>query len=276
MTRKFYKMHGIGNDYIYFDCFEKELENPEACARVLSDRRRSIGGDGIILVLPSKIADAKMRIFNADGSEGKMCGNGIRCVGKFLREIKGIQKNVLSVETLSGVKTLYFTDDSTSVTVDMGAPVFRPSEIPTLLKGEKIIDYPLVVDGTQYNITCLSMGNPHCVVFCDDVASLDLNALGPSFEKNPVFPDGVNTEFVQMISERELKMRVFERGSGETFACGTGACAAVVAAVERGFCLKNTPVAVHLRGGTLTIKDTNETVFLTGDAELSFIGTVTL
>lgn len=279
MKRKFYKMHGIGNDYLYFDCFQRELKSPETLAPILSDRRRSVGGDGIILVLPSKIADAKMRIFNADGSEGKMCGNGIRCVGKFLYDVMGIKKSVLRVETLSGVKTLYLTIQESkvkSVTVDMGKPSFSPREIPALIEGENTLDYPLVIDGEEYIINCLSMGNPHCVIFCKDVSKIDLLKLGPKFEKHAIFPERINTEFVEIISEREIRMRVFERGSGETFACGTGACAAAVAAVERNVCLKNTDVLVRLPGGELKVRYTDESVLLTGAAELSFVGTVTL
>ena len=273
----FYKMHGIGNDYVYFDCFEGEPKDPAALAVRLSDRHFSIGGDGVILVCKSDVADGKMRMFNADGSEGKMCGNGIRCVGKFLYEIKGIHKQILTVETLSGVKTLQMQaegDTVVSVTVDMGKPEFAPEKIPVALAGSRAVGVFVAVGGGQYKITCLSMGNPHCVVFGGDPDEIPLEKIGAAFENDPLFPDRVNAEFVQVLGKNELKMRVWERGSGETFACGTGACAAAVAAVLNGYCEKNAEIAVHLRGGTLTVRYTGETVFMTGPAEFAFTGEV--
>lgn len=277
MLKKFWKMHGIGNDYIYFDCFAEELPDPSALAVRLSDRHYSVGGDGVILVCPSKIADGRMRMFNADGSEGKMCGNGIRCVGKFLREIKGIEKDVLTVETLSGVKTLYLKTEGgnvQSVTVDMGRAELRPSHIPADFPGERAVGVPLTVGGRKYTVTCVSMGNPHCVVFTDDPYALDLEKIGRGFERHEAFPEQVNTEFVQVNGRNELTMRVWERGSGETWACGTGACAVAVAGVLNGFCDKGAEITVHLRGGDLTVRYTDEAVFMTGGAEFAFTGEV--
>ena len=272
---KFYKMHGIGNDYIYFDCFDQMPEDPSALASKLSDRHFSVGGDGVILVCRSDVADGKMRMFNADGSEGKMCGNGIRCVGKFLYEIKGIRKDTITVETLSGIKTLRMhTQNGTvsSVTVDMGAPELLPSRIPAKFEGERAVNVPLTVEGKEYRVTAVSMGNPHCVVFGGDPYALALEKIGPAFEHHEVFPESVNTEFVEVLAKNELKMRVWERGSGETWACGTGACAVAVAAVLNGFADMGKDILVHLRGGDLTIVYTEETVLMTGPAEFSFTG----
>ena len=274
---KFYKMHGIGNDYIYFDCFDQMPENPSALAIKLSDRHFSVGGDGVILVCRSDVADGKMRMFNADGSEGKMCGNGIRCVGKFLYEIKGIRKDTITVETLSGIKTLKMhTEDGkvSSVTVDMGAPELTPSRIPARFAGERAVDVPLTVEGKEYRVTAVSMGNPHCVVFGADPYALDLEKIGPAFEHHEAFPESVNTEFVEVLARNELKMRVWERGSGETWACGTGACAVAVAAVLNGHADMGKDILVHLRGGDLTIVYTGETVLMTGPAAFSFTGDI--
>lgn len=274
----FTKMHGAGNDYIYIDCFEQQIDDPGALSRRLSDRHFGVGGDGVILVCPSDVADAKMRMFNADGSEGRMCGNGIRCVGKFVYEKRGVKKPVLTIETLAGIKTLKMNAEDgevSSITVDMQAPGLDPDSIPTVLPGENVIDRPIIIDGVTYNITCVSMGSPHAVIFCDeDVRTLDLEKIGPKFEKNPIFPEGVNTEFINVIDENTLRMRVWERGSGETLACGTGACASVVAATLNGYCEKNQQVKVVLLGGELTIEYTDETVFMTGGAEIVFDGSV--
>ena len=277
MLKKFYKLHGIGNDYVYFDCFDGEPQNPSELSVRLSDRRFSVGGDGVILVCRSDVADGKMRMFNADGSEGKMCGNGIRCVGKFLYEIKGIRKETLTVETLSGIKTLKLTVENgkvVAVTVDMGRAVLTPERIPALFAGDRAVNAPLLVGETCYRVTCVSMGNPHCVTFVDDPYALDLEKLGPKFEKHPAFPESVNTEFVQVLGRNELKMRVWERGSGETWACGTGACAVTVAAVLNGFCDEGAKITVHLRGGDLQIVYTEETVTMTGPAALAYTGEV--
>lgn len=277
--KPFVKMHGIGNDYIYFDCFDEAIDDPASLSVKLSDRHFSVGGDGVILVCKSEVADGKMRMFNADGSEGKMCGNGIRCVGKFLYEIKNIRKDVLTVETLSGIKTLKLTVEGGEVrfvTVDMGAAMLRPEQIPALFSGERVVNAPLDVDGTLYRVTCVSMGNPHCVVFGDDPYLLDLEKIGRRFETHRAFPQSVNTEFVQVLGKNELKMRVWERGSGETWACGTGACAVAVAGILNGYCNRDEEITVHLRGGDLKIVCTDDTVLMTGPAEISFTGEVNI
>ena len=277
MQLKFTKMHGAGNDYIYMSCFDQTVENPEKLAIPLSDRHFGIGGDGLVLICPSEKADARMRMFNNDGAEGKMCGNAIRCIAKYLYDKGLVKKTTLTIDTLSGIKILELslTDGKvSSVRVDMGAPILEPKLIPVDLPGSEILDYPLSVDGKEWKVTCVSMGNPHCVTFCDEVASLPLHEIGPSFERHPVFPEQVNTEFIKRLSPRALEMRVWERGSGETLACGTGACAAVVAATLHGYCPKNEDVTVHLRGGDLTIRYTDETVFMTGGCEIAFEGVV--
>ena len=279
MKLSFTKMHGCGNDYVYFNCFSDEVPNPEKLAISLSDHHFGIGGDGIILICPSDVADAKMRMFNADGSEGKMCGNGIRCVGKYLYDYGMVgDKTQITVETLSGIKTLDLYPENgkvKTVRVDMGAAMLSPKDIPVYLDGERIVDAPLVIDEKVYHITCVSMGNPHCVVFVkEDVGSLDLERIGPKFENNPLFPERVNTEFVNILSDGTLKMRVWERGSGETWACGTGACAVGVTAVLSGLFKKGEDITVHLRGGDLVINYTDQTVLMTGPATTVFEGTI--
>lgn len=279
MLRKFYKMHGIGNDYIYFDCLDTPLENPEAAALKLSDRHFGIGGDGIVLICPSALADAKMRMFNADGSEGKMCGNAIRCVGKYLYDFQKTNKTTLKIETLSGVKTLFLNVENgktQSVKVDMGAPSLSPEQIPVRLGGEAVVGRETEIAGGRYAITCVSMGNPHCVVFGGDPAEIEIEKLGPKFETAALFPDRTNTEFVQILGGNEIKMRVWERGSGETWACGTGACAAAVAAVLNGYAARDEDIVVHLRGGDLIVRWTKDTVYMTGTATLVFTGEVDL
>jgi len=270
-------MHGIGNDYIYFDCMKESLDNPEKLAVRLSDRHFSIGGDGIILLCPSQIADLRMRMFNADGSEGKMCGNGIRCVGKLARDLGYVKGDECTVETLSGIKRLWFAFGKdgyvTSATVDMGATVLRGDDIPSLIKGESVISHPAVFGGREYKITLVNMGNPHCVVF-ENPDDLDLERVGRLFENSPLFPERINTEFIKVVSRNELKMRVWERGSGETWACGTGACAAAVAACLNGFADKGAPIRVHLRGGDLVITYSDERVLMQGGATLAFCGEV--
>ncbi len=274
---KFYKMHGTGNDYIYFDCMNGELPEPSRAAVKLSDRHFSVGGDGIILLCRSDIADCKMRMFNADGSEGRMCGNGIRCVGKLARDLGYVKGDMCRVETLSGIKTLEFkygADGKVStVKVDMGAPVLRGADIPSLLAGETVIDRPAEIGGRIYRVTLVSMGNPHCVVFADP-CSIDVCSEGRKFENSPLFPERINTEFVRVDGRGELTMRVWERGSGETFACGTGACASAVAAVLNGFCDRNAEITVHLLGGDLKVTYTDKTVFMEGGAALAFTGDV--
>ena len=278
MLRKFYKLHGIGNDYVYFDCMKEELPRPEELAVRLSDRHFSIGGDGIILLCPSEVADCRMRMFNADGSEGKMCGNGIRCVGKLAHDLGYVGGTSCNIETLSGIKKLDFKLDKfgtvETAKVDMGAAILRGRDIPSLIDGEKVVAHTVEAGGRQYEITLVSMGNPHCVTFSVDPDGLDIEKVGPLFENNPLFPDRINTEFVRVIARNELKMRVWERGSGETWACGTGACAVAVAAVLNGYADKGVPITVHLRGGDLTITYTDETVFMEGGATLAFTGEV--
>ena len=277
---KFTKMHGCGNDYIYIDCTEEFVENEEKAAIILSDRHFGIGGDGIILVCPSKVADAKMKMYNLDGSEGKMCGNGIRCVGKFLYDHGMVdinEKDEITIETLSGIKKLKAYTSGGKVNrlrVDMGKAILDPKEIPVLLDGDKVVDRPVEIAGKNYNITCVSMGNPHCVVFMDDIDNLDIETVGPEFENDKLFPERVNTEFVTVLDDHTIKMRVWERGSGETWACGTGACAVAVAACENGFCKKGEDIKIKLKGGDLIINYTDETVYMTGNAEKVFEGEV--
>lgn len=270
-------MHGCGNDYIYINCFDREIDNPEKLAVALSDRHFGIGGDGIVLILRSEAADAKMRMFNLDGSEGKMCGNAIRCVAKYLYDNGMVRKDEMKVETLSGVKTLKINTQNglvSTVKVDMGKAELEPSKIPVNLPGTRIVDYPLAIDGKPFRITCVSMGNPHAVVFCDDVDSLELTKLGPMFEYSEMFPERVNIEFVKIIDKRILKMRVWERGSGETLACGTGACAAAVAAVINGYCSKGEDIHILLSGGELIVNYTENTVLMTGGCAKVFEGVV--
>lgn len=276
---KFTKMHGIGNDYIYFNCLEKEIENPEELSIKLSDRHFGVGGDGIVLILPSDKADFRMRMFNADGSEGKMCGNATRCIGKYVYD-KGItDKKEITLETLSGIKTLKLSVNEKnkveSVEVNMGEAILKASEIPVKSDKEKVINERIKIADSEYNITCVSMGNPHCVVYMDEIDNLDLEKLGPKFENDSIFPERVNTEFIKVIDENTLKMRVWERGSGETWACGTGACAAVVSSVLNGYCKYDTPIKIKLLGGELTIKFMKKgLVYMSGPAEFVFEGSI--
>ena len=274
MKRKFTKMHGAGNDYIYFDCRTEQLSDPAHAAIVLSDRHTGIGGDGIVMICASDMADAKMRMFNADGSEGKMCGNAIRCVGKYLYDNKIVEKTDLTIETLSGIKRLKLYEKAGQVErvrVDMGAASFAPEDLPVLLEGE-VIDRKVHVAGGEHSITCVSMGNPHCVVF-EDPDAVDVEELGRKFETDRLFPERVNTEFVKKTGENALRMRVWERGSGETMACGTGACAAAAAACACGLCTAGQDITVELLGGILVI-NVGEHVFMTGEAVTVFTGEV--
>ena len=278
---KFTKMQGIGNDYIYVNCFEEQVVNPEQLSVRLSDRRFGIGGDGLILLMPSQIADFKMRIFNADGSEAMMCGNGTRCIGKYVYEHGLTNKTHITLETNSGIKylELHCTGDQvTSVTVDMGKAILTPREIPVESDSqEPFVAKPVQVGDRLERLTCVSVGNPHAVVVCDRVEDLDLEKLGPLFEHHAIFPDRVNTEFVRVIDDHTLQMRVWERGSGETLACGTGACATTVAAVLNGYCPQGEPILVKLRGGDLTITyQADGTVMMTGPAEEVFQGEINL
>ena len=276
MKIPFTKMHGIGNDYIYVNCMEKELDDPNQISFVMSPRHFSVGADGLVMICASDVADAKMRMFNADGSEGKMCGNAIRCVGKYLYDNGIVCKEQISIETLSGNKYLNLNVENgkvKSVEVDMGKAILTPAEIPVIFDGERMIDQPVEVNGGVYRMTAVSMGNPHAVTFVDDVDCLDLEKIGPNFENLAIFPDRVNTEFVRVIDSTTLQMRVWERGSGETYACGTGACATVVAAVLNGICKMDTPVTVRLRGGDLKIVcESDMRVLMTGPAQKSYEG----
>lgn len=280
MKIPFIKMHGCGNDYVYIDCFatpQETLGDLTPLIVAMSDRHRGVGGDGVVLICPpdDPLHDGKMRMFNLDGSEGMMCGNAIRCVGKHLYEAGYAPKPTLRVETKSGVKTLALSVENgvvTRVRVDMGAAILPPAAIPVALCGESVVCHPLAVGDTAYEVTCVSMGNPHCVVFCDDPAAVELETVGPRFENHPLFPERINTEFVRPVDAHTLEMRVWERGSGETMACGTGACASVVAATLAGYCQKGEPVTVHLRGGDLVITYTDETVTMEGAATRVFTG----
>ncbi len=275
---KFSKMHGIGNDYIYVNCFEEKVDEPEKVSVVLSDRHKGIGSDGLVLIMPSEIADFRMRIFNADGSEAMMCGNATRCIGKYVYDMGLTDKTEVTLETNSGIKylKLFLGDGKVDmVTVDMGKAILVPRDIPVDSELESFVSQPLEVGGKEYKVTCVSMGNPHAVIFTEGIDSLELEKIGPLFENHKLFPNRINTEFVEVIDSHTLKMRVWERGSGETFACGTGTCATVVAAVLNGICPKDEEVLVHLRGGDLRIIWKNDgTVLMTGPAEYVFEGNV--
>lgn len=275
---EFTKMQGIGNDYIYFNCIEKELKNPSEIAIKLSDRHFGVGGDGIIMIMSSKVADFRMRMFNADGSEGEMCGNATRCIGKYVYEKGLTDKTKISLETLGGIKYLELTvknDIVTEVKVNMGKPILDPKKIPVNINKEIIINEVVKIDNNEYNITCVSMGNPHCIVYMNNIDNLKLEEIGPKFENASIFPQRVNTEFVEIIDEKTIKMRVWERGSGETYACGTGACAVTVASVLNNYCKKDQDITVKLLGGDLKINYTTEDlVFMTGPAEFVFEGRI--
>ena len=272
---KFSKMEGSGNDYIFIENFHGEVASPESLCVSLCRSHYGVGADGIVLIEPSEIADARMRIYNRDGSEGRMAGNCIRCVGKLLYDTGRTAKDVLSIETASGVRRLkLYTRYGrvSSVSVDMGQADLRAANVPCTLPVERAVNYPVRIGGALYSVTCVSMGNPHCVVFTDKVDTLDLDVLGPQFENAPIFPERVNTEFVRAVNPTTLRMRCFERGNGETMACGTGACAAVVAAVENGLCTKNTDVNVYVKGGLLVVNYSDQGVTLMGNAELVYEG----
>jgi len=280
-TINFTKMHGIGNDYIYINCLEKMVDNPVNLAIKMSDRHFGVGGDGIVLIAPSSVADARMIMFNLDGSEGNMCGNAIRCVGKYMYDRVGLKKNPMTIETKSGIKILEFNAPDgivETVKVNMGATILEPEKIPVTLDADEnghVVNREITVDGKAYGITAVSMGNPHAVTYLESeeaVDNLEIEKIGPKFEFNPIFPERVNTEFVKVIDDHTLKMRVWERGSGETWACGTGACATVVSSVLNGYCPKGEDIKVKLRGGDLVIRYTDEAVFMTGSATFVFDG----
>jgi len=274
---KFTKMHGAGNDYVYVNCIAETVENPSEVAKIVSDRHFGIGSDGLILILPSDVADFRMRMFNSDGSEGYMCGNGIRCVGKYVYDYGLTDKTVITVETLGGVKVLDMTlkDGKVAlVRVDMGEPILNPKDIPVISEKDRLISEPLEIKGKTYKITCVSMGNPHAVTYVDDVSSFPLYEIGPLMETHRIFPRRVNAEFVQVIDRNTLKMRVWERGSGETLACGTGASATLVASVLNGLCERK--ATIKLLGGDLLIEWSagDNHVYMTGPAAKVFDGEI--
>ena len=274
----FTKMHGCGNDYVYVDCTKGMIENPGEVSKIVSHRHFGIGSDGLILICSSDVADFRMAMYNADGSEGAMCGNGIRCVAKYVYDKGLTDKKNLSIETKSGIKRLELTVEDGKVSlvkVNMGAPILESKDIPVAVDTDKCIDADINVDGKVYKITCVSMGNPHAVTFIDeDVNKFPLDKIGPKFENHPMFPDRVNTEFVQVLNRHEVNMRVWERGSGETLACGTGTCATVVACVLNS--LTEDEITVHLLGGDILVKydRDNDTVWMTGPAAIAFEGTI--
>ncbi len=274
---KFTKMQGSGDDYIFFNNQCGIITCPESLSIEFADRHRGIGGDGIVLIENSIVADARMRVFNMDGSEGKMAGNSIRCVAKYLYDNDIVKKTEMTIATASGIRELQlFTRNGkvSSVTVNMGKAYFEPSKIPVDIEGERVINHPMTVGDKKYQINCLSVGNPHCVVFVDNVDKVDLEKVGPEFENFSLFPERINTEFVRVVNESTIKMRVWERGNGETPACGTGACAAVVAAVENGFCPKGEDITVKVRGGDLIVNYTDERIMLTGDCNTVYKGEI--
>ncbi|MDR2383592.1 MAG: diaminopimelate epimerase [Prevotellaceae bacterium] len=272
---KFVKMHGTGNDYVYIDCFEQNVDNPQELAIEVSDRHKGIGSDGLILVMPSLICDFRMRMFNSDGSEAQMCGNGSRCVGKFVYDKGYTNKKKITLETLAGIKTLeLFPVDGKveKVKVDMDAPILNARKIPVIWTGSQLINEVVDFEPEKYALTAVSMGNPHAVIFTEDVDNLDLETIGRKIENHPMFPERVNVEFVEILSPTHAKMRVWERGSGETLACGTGACAVGVAGVLNNRLERKSTIS--LLGGDLDIEwnENNNHVYLTGEAVTVFEG----
>ena len=272
---KFTKMQGIGNDYVYVNCLQETIENPSELAKKISDRHYGVGSDGLIMINPSDKADFEMEMYNADGSRGEMCGNGIRCVAKYVYDYGLTDKTSISVDTLAGIKYLDLTVEDGKVVlvkVDMGKPMLRPEEVPVVSEKEEVIDEPITVDGQEYRMTCVSMGNPHAVVFMDDIEHLEIEKIGPKFEHHERFPNRVNTEFVKVLDRQTASMRVWERGSGETLACGTGACAVAVACILGGY--TENKVTVKLLGGDLLIEWYREQnkIYMTGPAAVVFDG----
>lgn len=272
---KFTKMQGAGNDYVYVNCLKETVPNPSETAVVVSNRHYGIGSDGLILICPSQVADFEMVMYNADGSRSEMCGNGIRCVGKYVYDYGLTDKTQVAIETLAGIKYLeLFVEDGKvkRVKVDMGEPILQAEQIPIAVQTEKVVNEPVMVNGEEYRITGVSMGNPHAVVYIDDVDGLDIETIGPLFENHPYFPRRMNTEFVKVLDKKTVRMRVWERGSGETLACGTGACAVGVACILNG--LTEDKMTVKLLGGDLEIEWDREKnkVYMTGPAEVVFDG----
>lgn len=278
MKLHFTKMQGTGNDYVYVNLFKEKVENPAELSKRVSDRHFGIGSDGLILIAPSEVADCRMIMYNADGSEGAMCGNGIRCVAKYAYDYGIVKEQQIRVETKSGIKTLDLTvsdGKATEIQVNMGMAELEPKKIPVKSEGEDFIAQKIVVNGKEYEATCVSMGNPHCVIFTEGIDALDLEKIGPYFENHALFPDRINTEFVEVIDEHTIRMRVWERGSGETISCGTGTCAATVAAVLNGHCPRGEEIEVQIRGGKLydTYLASGE-VMMKGPAETVFEGEI--
>lgn len=276
---KFTKMHGIGNDYVYVNCLEEKIGDPARTARLVSDRHFGIGSDGLILIEPSEKADFTMTMYNADGSQGAMCGNGIRCVGKYVYDHGLTNQEYVRIETISGIKELDLTvreGKVEQVRVNMGSPRLEAAQIPILTQEKEAVNLPIEVDGETYGITGVSMGNPHAVVYLEDLDNLDIETLGPKFENHQCFPDRINTEFCKVLDEHNLQMRVWERGSGETLACGTGACAAAVSSIINGYTKEQ--VNVKLLGGSLQIywDRENNLVYMTGPAEEVFHGEIVI
>ncbi len=274
---RFTKMHGAGNDYIYIDCFTENVENPEELSKKLSDRHSGIGADGIVLICPSKQADCFMDIYNADGSRAKMCGNAVRCVAKYIYDNR-YEKSIIKIDTLSGIKLVEIFSENgvaTSGRVNMGKPILNGHQIPTRYGDSIVKNKILSIENNNYEITCVSMGNPHCVVFHNCINKLNLEQIGPLFENHEMFPERINTEFVEVLDKNRLKMRVWERGSGETLACGTGACAVAVASVLNGFSRQDEDIEIHTKGGILTVNwHKNNKVYLSGNAVKVFDGEI--
>lgn len=274
---EFTKMHGAGNDYIYINGLKHKVENPSQLAIELSNRNFGIGSDGLVIIHPSDIADFRMQMLNSDGSEAEMCGNATRCVGKYVFDNGLTTKTEISLETKAGIKYITLLDGNKKarrVTVDMGEPILDPELIPVNVKEQPVLNYPLDIDSKIWKISCVSMGNPHAVVFTEGIKDFDLITLGPKFETNPIFPRKTNTEFIEVLDRSTLNMRVWERGAGETLACGTGACAAAVAAILNNYCDRN--VLIHLIGGDLEIewRESNNHVYMTGEAVTVFEGVI--
>ncbi len=274
---KFTKMQGLGNDYIYVDCTRETLENPSHIAKKVSDRHFGIGSDGLVLILPSQVADFRMRMFNSDGSESEMCGNAIRCVGKYVFDNGLTDKNLVNIETLAGIKVLTLTAQNGKVElvrVDMGEPILVPRDVPVASDKESFISEPVTIDGQEFKVTAVSMGNPHAVSYIEDVENFPLAQIGPKMETNSLFPRKVNAEFVQVIDRKNLKMRVWERGAGETLACGTGACAVLVSSVLNN--LSDRAATIKLLGGDLLIEwsEKDNHVYMTGPAVKVFEGEI--
>ena len=276
---KFTKMHGLGNDYVYVNCFKEHIDNPSELSIKVSDRHFGIGSDGLILIKPSDVADFRMDMYNADGSQAEMCGNGIRCVAKYVYDYGLTNKNQISIETLAGIKylDLQIKDGKAEmITVNMGSPILEADKIPVVSAQSKVVNEPIMVGDKEYRMTCVSMGNPHCIVFVDNTADFPLEKVGPDFEYHPAFPKRVNTEFIQVLDRKTVNMRVWERGSGETLACGTGACAATVACILNE--LTDDEITLHLLGGDLKVRwdQIDNIVYMTGPATVVFDGEIML